>query len=196
MAVRFLHKEFFDLVPKFKLWLATNHKPVIKGSDLAIWRRIRLLPFNETFVDADKASDGQKIKDPDLKAKLLVELPGILAWAARGCRAWFERGLRVPVAVEKATRLYQESQNPIAKFVAEACWVDPSCHCEATTLYAAYQNWCVEEDEEPVSKKRFGMTLEENGFAPIRAGTGKRLRKGIDITSETREAMAAAEGES
>lgn len=196
MAVRFLHKEFFDLVPKFKLWLATNHKPVIKGSDLAIWRRIRLLPFNETFVDADKASDGQKIKDPDLKAKLLVELPGILAWATRGCRAWFERGLRVPMAVEKATRLYQESQNPIAKFVAEACWVDPSCHCEATTLYAAYQNWCVEEDEEPVSKKRFGMTLEENGFAPIRAGTGKRLRKGIDITSETREAMAAAEGES
>jgi putative DNA primase/helicase len=192
MAVRFLHKEFFDLVPKFKLWLATNHKPVIKGSDLAIWRRIRLLPFNETFVDADKATAGQKVKDLDLKAKLLVELPGVLAWATRGCRAWLERGLRVPGAVEKATKLYQESQNPVTKFVAEACWVDPSCHCEASTLYDAFENWCRVEEEELISKKRFGMTLEENGFAPFRGSHGNRLRKGLDLTSETRGTMESA----
>jgi P4 family phage/plasmid primase-like protien len=192
MTVRFLHKEFFSFIPKFKLWLATNHKPVIRGSDLAIWRRIRLLPFNETFVDVDKVIDGQHAKDPDLRAKLLDELPGILAWAVRGCFEWQTRGLVVPKAVEKATKLYQESQNPIAKFISEVCWVNSSCNCEVSKLYDAYQFWCADLEEDTINKKRFGETLDERGLSSYKGTHGARMRQGIDIQEEYKKTIAEA----
>ena len=49
ISARFLYAEFFDFEPVFKLWLGTNHKPVIKGGDEGIWRRVRLIPFGESF---------------------------------------------------------------------------------------------------------------------------------------------------
>ena len=87
ITARFLHREFFEFVPQFKLWLATNHKPTIRGDDHAIWRRIRLIPFAVTIPEAEQ--------DGDLGAKLAEERAGILKWAveaaspgsATGCNA-------------------------------------------------------------------------------------------------------------
>src|SRR5207253_825035 len=50
LSARFLFKEFFEFRPQFKLWLATNHRPSIHGTDDAIWRRIRLIPFERQFT--------------------------------------------------------------------------------------------------------------------------------------------------
>ncbi len=164
---------------------------MIRGSDLAIWRRIRLLPFGETFVDADKAIEGQKVKDPDLKMKLMEELPGILAWAVRGCSEWLTRGLVVPEAVEKATRLYQESQSPVTKFIAECCHVGRVWECGVGDLYEAYAFWCAGVEEDVLSKKRFGSTLDECGYVSRRDTTGNtRMRKGIDIKLEFKQEMS------
>ena len=79
ITARFLFKEFFDFKPQFKIWLAANHKPNISGSDHGIWRRIRLVPFTVTIPEQER--------DPRLTQKLAEELPGILAWAVRGCLA-------------------------------------------------------------------------------------------------------------
>jgi P4 family phage/plasmid primase-like protien len=87
ITARFLHHEFFDFVPKFKLWLATNHKPTIRGTDNAIWRRIRLIPFNVTIPDAEQ--------DCDLGDKLAAERSGILNWAIQGALAWQRDGLQI-----------------------------------------------------------------------------------------------------
>jgi putative DNA primase/helicase len=42
ISARLLYSEFFEFRPQFKLWLAANHKPVIRGTDYAMWRRIPL----------------------------------------------------------------------------------------------------------------------------------------------------------
>src|SRR4029077_1878469 len=80
IAARFLYCEFFEFTAQFKLVLATNYRPRIYGTDKGIWRRIRLVPFNVTIPDADQ--------DKELPNKLRCELPGILAWALKGCLEW------------------------------------------------------------------------------------------------------------
>jgi len=49
ITARFFRKEFFTFSPEFKIFLATNHKPTIVGTDDGIWRRIRLIPFGVRF---------------------------------------------------------------------------------------------------------------------------------------------------
>lgn len=84
ISARFLYGEFFDFTPQFKLFLAANHKPVIKGDDYAIWRRVRLVPFEVTVPEGEQ--------DRDLPEKLRAELPGILNWAIEGCHEWIAQG--------------------------------------------------------------------------------------------------------
>ena len=83
VTARYLYNEYFEYKPTFKLFIAANHKPDIRGVDHGIWRRIHLIPFNVTIASDDI--------DRDLPSKLRAELPGILAWAVRGCRQWQER---------------------------------------------------------------------------------------------------------
>jgi putative DNA primase/helicase len=99
LTARFLYGEHFEFQPMFKLWLAVNHKPVVQGTDHAIWRRIRLLPFIVTIPVAEQ--------DKRLAEKLQSELPGILRWAVEGCLAWQQEGLEPPLVVKRATGDYR-----------------------------------------------------------------------------------------
>lgn len=188
ITARFHFKEFFSFIPTFKLWLATNHKPRIRGSDYAIWRRILLLPFNVTFVDADKAVAGQNVKDLHLKDKLVGEFPGILAWMVRGCMAWQKGGLKPPATVIAATESYQDSQDNVSGFIRDCCHQSRGISCSINLLYAAYQVWCEENEEEPMPKRGFGKNLDERGYPPGPRTKRERLRKGIDLKHEYREA--------
>jgi putative DNA primase/helicase len=190
MTARFLHKEFFSFIPKFKLWFATNHKPNIRGSEFAIWRRIMLIPFVVTFNDKDKMIQGQKEKDPELKAKLAEEYPGILAWMIRGCKAWQEGGLQPPEAVIHATETYQDSQDNVSGFIRDNCWLQKSLECPIGLLYAAYEIWCEENDEEALSSRMFGKNLDERGLPPGPRDKHARKRKGIDLKEDFRFAAA------
>jgi hypothetical protein len=112
ITARFLFSEFFEFPSTFKIWLATNHKPYVKGTDHAIWRRIRLISFNVTISPEEE--------DKELLAKLRAELPGILAWAVRGCLEWQRKGLDVPEEVTVATAEYREDQDFFGAFIEDA----------------------------------------------------------------------------
>jgi putative DNA primase/helicase len=49
IVARFLYGNEFEFFPIFKIFMATNHKPVIRGTDNGIWRRIKIIPFNVIF---------------------------------------------------------------------------------------------------------------------------------------------------
>jgi putative DNA primase/helicase len=187
MSVRFLYKESFTFTPLFKLWFATNHRPKIKGSDYAIWRRIYLLPFTVKFVDADKVEGSQKVKDPDLMNKLKAEHDGILAWMVRGCLEWQKIGLKPPKAVQEATEAYQDSQDNVAGFVRDGGLQSKGLRETTKRLYAGYEIWCEEMGEEPVSKMVFARKLDEMGFLPGQRTNKERLRQGIELTLEYSE---------
>jgi P4 family phage/plasmid primase-like protien len=160
---RFMRADFFEFEPEFKLWLAANHKPIIRGTDHAIWRRIPLLPFDVTFTDDPE--DGNPDKDQHLTEKLMEELPGILAWAVRGCLEWQRQGLNPPEAVVKATRDYRAEMDILADFFEDHCiFGDPKkFQVRSADLYEAYRGWCVNAGERPISKKALATALQERG---------------------------------
>ncbi len=162
ISARFMRAEFFDFKPTHKLWLSTNHKPEIRGTDNAIWRRIRLVPWSVTIPPAER--------DRKLPEKLRQELAGVLAWAVRGCLDWRRDGLGEPEEVRQATAEYRAEQDVLAGFVDECCVVVPNASAQATQLYTAYKEWCEESGERPESQKKFGMRLAERGFEREKAG--------------------------
>ena len=164
IRARFLHREWFEFQPEFKLWLSTNHKPIIKGTDHAIWRRIRLVPFQVTF-----ARDKQ---DRQLATKLKAELPGILKWAVEGCLAWQQEGLEPPKEVVQATDGYREEMDTLADFLRERTNADPAGGISAKALYKAYCTWCEENGERAQTQKALGMRLDERGYDSTHKATG------------------------
>src|SRR5215217_3532800 len=164
VTARFLFGENFDFKPEFKLWLSTNNKPVIQGTDDAIWDRIRLIPFTQRF-DSRRA-------DPKLPDKLRDELAGVFAWMVEGCLKWQEHGLEEPKTVTDATNQYREEMDTLASFLDEVCVVGPSYRVLAEKLYQSYAMWCDKSGERKDSKKAFVARLEERGFGRRRETAG------------------------
>jgi putative DNA primase/helicase len=151
VTARFLHQEFFEFAPAFKMFLAVNHLPVIQSTDPATWRRIHRIPFDVTFLK-DK-------QDKTLREKLLAELPGILAWAVRGCLDWQQHGLNPPGAVVKATAEYKSAMDTLAMFLNECCMADHNAWTATMELYQAYTAWCDETRTRPITMTDFGAHL-------------------------------------
>ena len=156
VAARFLHREWFEFEPTFKIFLGTNHKPTIQGTDHAIWRRIRLIPFEVTIPKAEQ--------NPGLGDKLAEELPGILAWAVRGCLDWQVDGLGMPTDVKAATEGYRQEMDILGGFLGDCCVMTPEAQARAGQLYAAYEEWCKTNGEKAITGTKFGTNLTERGY--------------------------------
>jgi putative DNA primase/helicase len=158
---RFMHKDFFEFEPTHKFILLTNHKPEVKGSDYAIWRRLLLLPFEIIFGDekAIATGDASRLKDKTLPDKLLAERDGILAWMIRGCGEWREKGLAEPSKVLGATAEYRQEQDRIAQFLAEECECDPQSSVSQASLYRIYKDWTGHNGYHPFGVGKFRTAL-------------------------------------
>jgi putative DNA primase/helicase len=175
-----MREDFWQFRPEFKLWLATNHKPQIKGTDHAIWRRIRLIPFDITFHAPETGKTPQQ--DPTLPGRLRRELPGILAWAVRGCLAWQLEGLGAPDAVRDATEAYRSEMDVLAAFFEECCVFDKPAEAGASELYKAYTRWCEAAGERCESQTSFGTRLRERGLTN-RETHGRKVWRGIGLAA-------------
>jgi putative DNA primase/helicase len=164
VTARFLFGEPFNFIPEFKLWLSTNNKPVIQGTDDAIWDRIRLIPFPQRF-------DGTR-QDAKLPDKLRAEHAGVLAWMVEGCLEWQEHGLGEPKAVRDATDQYRNEMDTLAAFLDEECVMVAHGKVLAERLYHAYAIWCDKSGEQKQPKKAFVARLEERGFERRRETSG------------------------
>lgn len=149
ITARRLYADEMEFVPQFKIFMSTNHKPVIRGTDLGIWRRLWVVPFNVTIPD-DKV-------DRHLRGKLRAESSGILRWMVEGCLRWQREGLRLPDAVEEARRQYRGEMDVVAAFLSEC--VDHVGTVMAGDLYRAYTAWARENNEFVMSSQRFGREM-------------------------------------
>lgn len=158
LTARFLYGEYFDFLPTFKIFMATNHKPVIKGTDLGIWRRIKLIPFTVTIPYDER--------DPNLMKRLKTEKSGILNWMIEGCLLWQKERLGEPKEVKVATGEYQEEMDLIGSYLTECCITDSTGYLRVTSydLYRSYLAWCEKNSERPYAQRIFAMHLQNKGF--------------------------------
>lgn len=167
VTCRFLYGEEFEYSPEFKLWIATNHKPVIRGTDLGIWRRIRLIPF-EVNIPPEKV-------DKQLKYKFREEMPQIFKWAIDGCKLYRQEGIEPPEKVQASTAEYKAEMDLIATFM-EACVVIDYTAQEvipANELYSVYSEWARENGEYVMTSRKFFGEIGK------RAPEKKRISSGI-----------------
>jgi putative DNA primase/helicase len=162
ITARKLYMDHSTFIPGLKLWMATNYRPEIRGTDAGIWRRVRVIPFRANFEDR---------AERDLGRALLDELPGILAWAVRGCLAWQEEGLPTPAAVADATGEYRDETDPLGRFLSMCVRPCPGGRVGASTLYDRYLRWCREDAQTaPLTRTKFGMEMVSRGLRRERAG--------------------------
>ncbi len=159
VSARFLHGEFFDFRPVGKFWLSTNHRPTIRGTDNAIWSRIRLIPFDVTIPSSEQ--------DKRLPAKLKTELAGILAWAVAGCLAWQREGLDAPAEVEAAGEAYRTEQDQLAGWLAECCEQNPNAWTAARAAFDSFKDYA---PDVRITQTEFGRRLREKDFAQAKQG--------------------------
>ena len=171
---RRLYESPIRFKPQFKLWFSTNHEPQINDSTESIWRRIRKIPFDAYFPE--------DIADLELPRKLTAESSGILNWMIAGCSGYLNCGLQQPEEVRQATAEYRQNEDLLGGFIAERCVFDQH-GCETlSALYDAYQEWCANNNEEPLSKRQFGQALSEKGILPDRTNAA-RIRRGLRLRS-------------
>lgn len=184
MTARFLNREFFTFEPTFKVWLATNHRPKVTSTSRAMWRRLRLIPFDLEIPEAEW--------DRNLLQKLLLERDGILQWCLRGAEDWLHGsllpdgtrtapGLRPPAIVIDATAAYKDDMDVLADFISERCDKGDHCSISNTELYKAFAAWQKDNGENPRSHRWFTQALHDRAFKQDPSRTNGRRWKGIEL---------------
>ncbi|WP_297581687.1 phage/plasmid primase, P4 family [uncultured Lactobacillus sp.] len=151
ILARFLYGSEFEYKPKFKIWMATNHLPIIRGTDDGIWRRIKIIPFN---IQIPK----EKV-DKKLEYKLKAEYTGILNWIVQGAIMWQQEGLEDPEAVTKVIETYRAEMDPLDAFLEECCTTGQNYSIKAREMYDAYHEWAKESEEYKMSMTKFGREM-------------------------------------
>ena len=174
ISARFLHQEFFTFKPRFKIWWAFNHPPAITDMTNSIWRRIKIVPFNEILPE--------KEWDKKLAEKIIErELPGVFNWAVQGLKDYYKAGsLNAPKVVADATQKYKEEQDILHDFILEYCDTPTPeepfgklFEIRANDLYDAYKSWnTYNGDEKPMSSTKFGRLLHDKGISKTRKAEG------------------------
>jgi putative DNA primase/helicase len=171
ITARFMRQNFFSFNPKFKLWLVANDRPRVRGTDGAFWRRVRVIPFDVKIPNSDV--------DPELSNKLRAELPGILAWAVRGCLKWQAEGLSSPPVVREATADWQRDMDHLTKFFNEVLILSTGQKIASSELFSRYETWCSDNGEAPLKIQEFNAKFQEKYDVTHTRAKGRSWWRGV-----------------
>lgn len=163
---KLLYRNPVEFDPSHTLVMLTNHLPVVRGDDPAVWRRILAVPFTQV-VPAEK-------QDAELPEKLKACPDAVLAWLWGGWLDYQENGLNPPAVVTDATRKYKLDSDVLARFLAdESVVVQGHGSVSSSTLYKAFKDWSRAQGEETdLSNRAFTDALQLRGYERQRDRNG------------------------
>jgi len=157
LSARELYGRRFNFTPSHKVLMVTNHRPKVRGTDHAIWRRIRLVPF-ETVIAAED-------QDVDLRRRLVEDHgPAVLSWLVRGAVEWHREGLGSAPAVDQATERYRQGQDTFGGFLVECTIEVERAQTKVGQLWDVWRRWCERSGDRPGRQGDFTVALEEHGI--------------------------------
>ena len=176
VRARRMRQDFYEFEPTHKLCIAANHRPIIKGNDEGIWRRVMRIPWNRQIP--------KNKKDPFFLDKLKQEAPGILCKLVEGCLAWQKDGLKPPAKVMLATEEYREEMDVLSDFMEELCVIGEAHRIPQKEFYLAYVDWCEELKQKPQNYRLFNRQMKERDFKTLTtsvSGSTIRAWRGISL---------------
>jgi putative DNA primase/helicase len=149
----------FTFSSRAKLWVTTNHRPII--NDDAMWRRIRPIPLNKVPENPD----------PELKAYIFDPegaLPAVLSWAVEGAIKLLGSSARDSLgwctAVSEAADIYRKNEDRIGIFLNEETKESDGATTPVKALYAVYRAWSEERGERPMTQIAFQRKISDRGM--------------------------------
>jgi putative DNA primase/helicase len=169
ITARYMRKDFFSFEPSHTILMITNHKPVVNGSDEALWRRLVVIPFEQVFTGN---------ANPDLKEELESEPDAVLSWMIEGWLEYRENGLAIPAEVRAATDAYKADSDAVGRFIDELIYETSQGSEASADIFRAWQQWCVVNGEEPGTQKNFSEEMTTRGYRKNKSH-GRNTWKGI-----------------
>ena len=166
ITARNLYEEPFDFTPTHKTVLTTNYKPIVKGTDEGIWRRLHLVPFTVAIAKADQEKNFRE-------RRLLPELSGILNWALGGLHDYQNGGLKPPTRVTEATREYRKDMDLVGRWIEDRCIEDHRVWATTKELYRDYAAWALRRSDSRRRPSRSRATSERWDTSPGQGGQGQ-----------------------
>ena len=175
---RFMGKNFVTFTPSHLAVLVTNHLPKVAGDDAAVWRRLRVVPFDVVIPKPEQ--------DSHLPDALQADTDAVLGWAVRGWQSYVSHGhqLAEPASVMAATDKYRVDSDAVARFIGERCYVNGNVRMPGAELFAAWEAWARADGAEPMAAKAFGQALERHGLPPSAVSHGVRYRPGVELRTD------------
>jgi putative DNA primase/helicase len=158
-----MRRDPIEFVPSHQIVMVTNFKPKVSGDDPALWRRLRVVPFDWVA----------ETPDPKLPEELEMELPAVLAWVIQGYISYVAMGLAAPEAVTARTDAYQADSDALARFLTDKVQINPNSAVPARELFAAWAAWCRETGEEYGTEPTFAEGMKRRGHESVRKTAGK-----------------------
>lgn len=171
-----VNKQHVEFRNKAKIFMITNFLPIFSDYSKATTRRIKILPFENTF-------EGQN-RNLFLMEDLQKELSGILNWAIEGYKLWEQEGLQEPKFLIDFKKDYINQMDPLGFFLDETCDFDVQNTCESSVLFDEYQKWCTNQNIKPMARNKLGTELVMRGVSAIRLTGGARGYKGLQLKTE------------
>ena len=170
-------KHSIEIEPTWTVYMPTNHKPIIKGTDNGIWRRMGLLPFERDF-----RNDPHIVKDDQRREKLEAELPGILALIVRAGMRYRQSGLNPPAKVLAASADYRKDMDLLGEWIEECCDIDENLHTKVSDLWESWETYARRRGLVRFisSSKALGRRLDSR-FPSDKGSKGVRIRRGIGL---------------
>ncbi|SHU12425.1 bacteriophage protein [Mycobacteroides abscessus subsp. abscessus] len=173
IKARYMRQDFVEFDPSHTPILVTNHLPTVSGDDPAVWRRLRVVPFDVVIPENQR--------DAGLSERLQHSAEEILTWCVAGWSEYRRIGLAEPVAVLARTDEYKADSDAVGRFITDVCVVSPAVKATTSQLYEGWQRWCAREGVAEMSMRAFGSALDRHGYRGGAPVNGKRWRAGIAL---------------
>lgn len=173
IKARRMREDFASFDVTVTPWLLSNNRPEVAEHTRAVWRRIRVIPFEATVEREDRR----------LPERLRAERPGILAWIVRGAAEWQRDGLGTPPEVEAAVADYRQASDTLGAFIAACCDVGDQHAAPAAELFSAYRAFCDSEGARPLDRSDFKLDMVARGHGSRKTKAGW-LYHGLRVSAD------------
>lgn len=181
----------FTFQSRAKLWITTNHRPII--TDEAMWRRLKVLPLTHIPQNPDPSLK-EYLSDPE------GGLPAVLSWAVEGAVKYLSWGsskdaLQPCSIIADASEGYKRAEDRIGTFLAEETVDNEGAQLTLASLFKSYRQWSDSRNERAMTQIAFDRKLRDRGLPIVGEGNKAYLENKSEVIRTVAEVPKTETGE-